>query len=133
MKEQIEAIKAGLAALDTAISQTQAALAAATNLEDTRALTSRLVDLRSERSRLQIMLNNLEAADVGAVSMEAAETAAVSKERLRGVHQRLATVHEDRTFIKVRLRFSGDVIKHATALRQMLTAGTKSTARRKRR
>src|SRR5438270_4005483 len=120
MKEQIEAIKAGLAALDTAISQTQAALATATNIEDTRALTVRLVDLRSERSRLQTMLNNLEAAGVEVAGMPAAATAAVPKERFRSVHQRLATVHEDRTLVKASMGFSGDVLKDATAMRKLL-------------
>jgi hypothetical protein len=132
MNEQIEAIKAGLAALDTAISQTQAALATATNIEDTRALTSRLVDLRSERSRLQVMLNNLEAADVEVAGMQAADRP-VAPKGLKSAHQKLATVHEDRTLIKAAMGFSGDVLKNSADMRQILSAGMRSANQRKRR
>ena len=130
MKDQIDAIKAGLAALDTAISQTQAALAAATRIDDIRALTSRLVDLRSERSRLQTMLNNLEAAGVEVAGMQEGVTA-VSAEQLRGAHQKLVAVHEDRTMVKAALGFSGNVLKHATDMRKTLTGAKKSATRRK--
>jgi len=132
MKDQIDAIKAGLAALDTAISQTQAALAAATRIDDIRALTSRLVDLRSERSRLQTMLNNLEAAGVEVAGMREGLTTAVSAEQLRGAHQKLVAVHEDRTMVKAALGFSGNVLKHATDMRKTLSGGKTSATGRKR-
>jgi hypothetical protein len=61
-QEQIDAIKIGLAALDSAIAQASAAMSSASTPDDIRSLSSTLVDLRSERSRLQAQLNNLEAA-----------------------------------------------------------------------
>src|SRR5436309_15793143 len=63
-QDRIDAIKSGLAALDTAIGQTEAALRLAATPDDVRSLTSTLVGLRSERSRLQAQLDALEAANV---------------------------------------------------------------------
>lgn len=62
--QQITAIKNALAAIDTSIAQTEAALRTASNPDDIRSLTSTLVDLRSERSRLQAQLDNLESAQI---------------------------------------------------------------------
>lgn len=72
--DRINEIKDGLAALNDAIAQTEAALRAATTPDDTRSLSSRLVDLRSERSRLETELNNLEAAGIEIREIGAGET-----------------------------------------------------------
>ncbi len=120
--DQIQAIKAGLAALDTAISQTESALRAATTPDDTRSLTSTLVDLRSERSRLQTQLDNLEAADVE-VGMAAAASPkrTVSKQALKAVHKQLHGALEDRSMVSATLGFSKGVLRDAKKLRGMLT------------
>jgi pyruvate/oxaloacetate carboxyltransferase len=124
--DQIAAIKAGLAALDTAISQTQFALSQATTPEDTRSLTSTLVDLRSERSRLQTQLDNLEAADVqvGGPGLDMAASAAaltISKKNLKAVHKQLDGAMDDRSMVSATLGFSKNVLTNAKKLRTMLT------------
>ena len=124
--DQIKAIKAGLAALDTAISQTEAALRAATTPDDTRSLTSTLVDLRSERSRLQTQLDNLEAANVQVLGLqdetaaEAVPARAVSKQDLKAVHTQLEAAIEDRSMVAATIGFSQGVLSDAKKLRTML-------------
>jgi predicted nucleic acid-binding Zn-ribbon protein len=122
IQEQIAAIKAALAALDSAIAQTEAALQTASNPDDVRSLNATLVDLRSERSRLQDQLDNLEAANV-AVEAPASAIAPIKKALDQSLH--------DRGVVKATLAFGKAVHGHARKLRQAI--GSQAPAPRSKR
>jgi hypothetical protein len=63
MSERTDAIRAALAAIDTAIAQAEAALRTA-DPDRTTSLTAMLVELRAQRTQLQFALINEEAAAV---------------------------------------------------------------------
>jgi hypothetical protein len=111
-QEQVDAIKAGLAALDSAIAQTDAALRTASNPDDVRSLTSTLVDLRSERSRLQTQLDNLEAALVEVAPPARANAIAPLQERL-------TASLTDRTVVAATLTLAKSVHEQARELRSI--------------
>lgn len=122
-QEQIAAIKTALAALDTAIAQTEAALRTASDPDDIRSLNARLVDLRSERSRLQAQLDELEAAGT--------EVPAPT-EAIAPLKEALARTMDDRRIAKATLAASKTVHGHAKKLRQAL-GGRAPAGRAKRR
>ena len=111
-QQQIDAIKIGLAALDTAIAQTEAALRTSTIPDDTRSLTSTLVDLRSERSRLQAQLDNLEAANV---EVQAPARAAA----IAPLQKSLDAALVNRSVVKATLAFAKSVHGQAKQLRSI--------------
>jgi hypothetical protein len=111
-QEQIDAIRAGLAALDTAIGQTDSALRMASDPDDIRSLTSTLVDLRSERSRLQAQLDNLEAASI---EVEALAAAGAVRSLQRGLRNSLT----DRSVVAATLAFAKTVHGQAKELRTL--------------
>lgn len=117
IRQQIEAIKTGLAALDSAIAQTEAALRTASNPDDLRSLTSALVDLRSERTRLQAQLDNLEAASVEVQTSALATT-------VTPLHKSLEAALLDRSVVSATLAFAQSVHDQAKRLR---SAGAEST------
>jgi predicted nucleic acid-binding Zn-ribbon protein len=122
-QEQIVAIKAALAALNSAIAQTEAALRTAANPDDVRSLNARLVDLRSERSRLQDQLDNLEAAGV---KVQAPGFA------IAPMKNALDKSLEDRSVVRATLAFGKAVHGHAKKLRRAI-GGEAPAPRAKRR
>ncbi len=74
--QQISAIKAGLAVIDTAIAQAEGALPTA-DPDRAASLTATLVELRAERTRLQFELINAESAGVTAAPAGATEAMAM--------------------------------------------------------
>jgi hypothetical protein len=110
-QERIDAIKTGLAALDTAIAQTESALRAASNPDDIRSLTATLVGLRSERSRLQAQLDELEASAVD-VAAPGATAAAISASL-----ESLDAAITDRSVVKATIEFANRVHDDAKTLR----------------
>lgn len=125
--QQIAAIKIGLAAIDSAIVQTEAALRTASNPDDIRSLTSTLVDLRSERSRLQAQLDDLEAAIVEVQPVAGAPAALASraakgsatKADLKVLHKQLDAAITDRSVVDATLKFATGVKERAKRLRMM--------------
>jgi hypothetical protein len=124
--QQIAAIKAGLAALDSAIAQAEAALRTASTPDDIRSLTSTLVDLRSERSRLQAQLDNLEASSVevqalgiNASAPKVAAKSAVSKQEMKALHKQLSGAVTDRSVVDATLKFATGVKQAARRLRSI--------------
>ena len=109
-QDRIDAIKSGLAALDTAIGQTEAALRVAATPDDVRSLTSTLVGLRSERSRLQAQLDALEAANV---IVEAPGPAA----QVADLRESLDAALTDRSVVVATLKFAQRVHQDAKTLR----------------
>jgi hypothetical protein len=108
--DQIAAIKSALAAIDSAISQSEAALRTASNPDDIRSLTSNLVDLRSERSRLQSQLDNLEASST--------EVQAIGgSNQMKALGKQLDAAITDRSVVRATLKFSGAVKAQAKRLR----------------
>lgn len=71
-KERIAALGKALAAVESAIIQTENALKVAFTIEDVLSLTSQLADLKAQRQSIQFQLANLEAAEseVTAISPE---------------------------------------------------------------
>jgi len=138
-EQQIAAVKAALAAIESAIAQTEGALRSAATHDDVLALTSALVDLRAERVRLQFQLANLEAAAVvvqpladaapaGAarsmaprsVRRGAARSRSAARDRkLKTLEKQLTTAVTDRTVVVATLNFATDVTKMAKTLRMI--------------
>lgn len=126
--QQIAAIKTGLAAIDSAIVQTESSLRSASTPEDIRSLTSTLVDLRSERSRLQAQLDNLEAAQVVVPPLGARQpgtsassrTGSASKSQLASLHRELGDSITDRSVVNATLKSARSVLKSAKRLRTIL-------------
>lgn len=138
-EQQIAVVKAALAAIESAIAQTEGALRSAATHDDVLALTSALVDLRAERVRLQFQLANLEAAAVvvqpladaapaAARSMAprsvkrtaARSRAAAARDRkLETLEKQLTTAVTDRTVVVATLNFATDVMKMAKTLRMI--------------
>jgi hypothetical protein len=126
--QQIATIKNALAAIDTSIAQTEAALRTASNPDDIRSLTSALVDLRSERSRLQAQLDNLESA-LSTSSPIAGATLAVpsgtpraaspAKSDLKLLHKQLGDAITDRSVVDATLKVATGVVKNAKRLRML--------------
>ena len=137
--QQIAAIKAGLAALDSAIAQTEAALRTASTPDDIRSLTSTLVDLRSERSRLQAQLDNLEASSVevqplgiGASAPKIATKSAASKQEVKALHKQLTGAVTDRSVVDATLKFATGVKHAARRLRSIGESGPNTALAKKR-
>jgi len=127
--QQIAAIKTGLAAIDSAIAQTESALRSASTPEDLRSLTSTLVDLRSERSRLQAQLDTLEASQVVVPALGAGQpgatsassrTGSVNKSQLASLHRELGDSITDRSVVNATLKSAQSVLKSAKRLRTIL-------------
>jgi len=128
-EQQIAAIKTGLAAIDSAIVQTESALRSASTPDDIRSLTSSLVDLRSERSRLQAQLDNLEAGQVvvsplGArqpgAALASSRASSVNKSQLASLHRELGDSITDRSVVNATLKSARSVLKSAKRLRTIL-------------
>lgn len=114
-EQQIAAIRAALAAIDTAIAQTEAALTRASTQDDILSLTSALVDLRAERARLQFQLANLEAAVVEVQPLGAAASPA----EMTKLEKKLTAAVTDRTVVVAALKFATDVTKDAKTVRMI--------------
>jgi hypothetical protein len=128
-EQQIGAIKTGLAAIDSAIVQTESALRSASTPDDIRSLTSTLVDLRSERSRLQAQLDNLEAGQVvvrplgtgqPSAALASSRTSSVNKSQLASLHRELGDSITDRSVVNATLKSARSVLKSAKRLRTIL-------------
>ncbi len=139
--QQIAAIKNALAAIDTSIAQTEAALRSASNPDDIRSLSSTLVDLRSERSRLQAQLDNLESAQVitPAISAEALavssgtpRSVSAAKSDLKLLHKQLGNAITDRSVVNATLKVARGVVKNAKRLRMLGDGPTVPSLRPKR-
>lgn len=113
--QQIAAIRAALAAIDTAIAQTEAALRRASTPDDILGLTSALVDLRAERARLQFQLANLEAASVEVQPLGATTKAA----EITKLEKKLTAAVTDRAVVVAALKFATDVTKDAKTVRMI--------------
>jgi hypothetical protein len=130
MDQQIAAVKAALAAIESAIAQTEGALHTASTPQDVFALTAALVDLRAERARLQLQLANLEAAAVvveplggaaaiGAPARASRGIAPGRKAQMKTLEKQLTTAVTDRSVAVATLAFATDVIDKARSVRMI--------------
>jgi hypothetical protein len=112
--EQIAAIRAALAAIETAIAQTEAALRMAATPDDVMGLTAALVDLRAERARLQFQLANLDAAAVTVAPLGAAPSA-----KVQTLEKQLNAAVIDRSVVEATLKHATGVVRLAKNVRMI--------------
>ncbi len=133
LQEQIDHVKAALTAVNSAISQTQAALQNASTIDDMQALQNTLVDLQAQRSQLETTLINLQAAQtqVEPISRQTTNASAIgtlnlNEERLSEIgnlKSSLTASVVDRTVTKAILTHAGKVGKDAARLHSILKSG----------
>jgi hypothetical protein len=131
MDQQIAALRAALAAVESSIVNTQSALNNATIPQDIAALRSILIDLKAERARLQFQLVNLEAAAVEVAPLGVPPTARALTRRgaastrkpaprraaMRAVEKELMAAVADRTVAQAALALAQRVLASARKLR----------------
>jgi chromosome segregation ATPase len=119
-QQQIEQLKTALAAIDNAISQTQAALASSsTTADDVRSLRATLIDLQTQRSQVQTDLINLQASDTEVEPLAAAPPAAAVAET-EGLHKQLDASITDRTAVAATIQHAATVRDNASRLRAVI-------------
>lgn len=132
MDQQIATVRAALEAVESAITQTEAALATA-GAQDMPALRSVLVDLKAERAKLQFQLASLEAAAVEVQPLggparvglraptgaaDAAPLVATARQRteMKAIEKALKSSVTDRSVALISLKLASDVLKQTNRL-----------------
>lgn len=117
VQEQIDHVKAALAAVNSAIAQTQAALLNASTVEDMQALQNTLIDLQAERSQLETNLIDLQAAQTEVEPLNSASMQASSAAPLNLSQRQITEVHKLRDSLKTSVVARGvteATLTHAT-------------------
>jgi hypothetical protein len=122
-QEQIDAIKAGLAAIETAIARAQAALSEATTVDEVARLNNLIVNLKAKRTELQLQLLNLQSAAVAVAAPRAAQPRAfTAKESIQGraLTRGLNQAAANQKFVAAALKHATGVSRQVDQLGKLL-------------
>ena len=114
-QQRIDAIRKALAAVESAIIQTEGALKMASTSSDVLRLTSQLADLKAQRQSLQFQLANLEAAD-GEIAPISEESAA----KLQALSAEMDNAILDRTVVSATIDFTNALLAKVSDLRKTM-------------